>query len=403
MAEKAATRRAIRRERRGQNKMSVTNVVDETRNFGRGLGRVVSGYDFGVVVFVLVLSLFGIAMVFSAGYYQTINTANPNPTYYLVRQAVWVVSGLFIMLVVANIDYHVYMKIGNLIMIISLGLLVAVILTSSTVGGAQRGLFGLNITPSEFSKVAIIVFTSCYLVKDPSAIRSAKGLGVLLIVMGLHFYLIVRQPNLSTAIVLVAIMISIMLVAGLNILFMALPAAGAVAGYFYIITAKVPEHWYNRINSFMDPFADRQGSGYQVTQGLIALGNGGLKGLGFGRSVAKTLYLPDPQNDFILAVIGEELGYIGFVLLMLVYIILICRLFMVALKARDKLGFYLATGVAVMLGLQVIINVAVVTSSMPATGITLPFISYGGTSMWSFMIAIGIALNVSRKQRTAKK
>ena len=403
MAEKAATRRAIRRERRGQNKMSVTNVVDETKSFGRGLGRVVSGYDFGVVVFVLVLSLFGIAMVFSAGYYQTINTANPDPTYYLVRQAVWVVSGLFIMLVVANIDYHVYMKISNLIMVISLGLLVAVILTSSTVGGAQRGLFGLNITPSEFSKVAIIVFTSCFLVKDPSAIRSAKGLGVLLIVMGLHFYLIVRQPNLSTAIVLVAIMISIMLVAGLNLLFLALPAAGAVAGYFYIITAKVPEHWYNRINSFMDPFADRQGSGYQVTQGLIALGNGGLKGLGFGRSVAKTLYLPDPQNDFILAVIGEELGYIGFVLLMLVYIILICRLFMVALKARDKLGFYLATGVAVMLGLQVIINVAVVTSSMPATGITLPFISYGGTSMWSFMIAIGIALNVSRKQRTAKK
>ena len=403
MAEKAATRRAIRRERRGKKKMSVTNVVDETKSFGRGLGRVVSGYDFGVVAFVLLLSLFGIAMVFSAGYYQTINTANPDPTYYLVRQAIWVVSGLFIMLVVANIDYHVYMKFSNLIMIISLGLLVAVILTSSTVGGAQRGLFGLNITPSEFSKVAIIVFTSCFLVKDPSAIRTAKGLGVLLIVMGLHFYLIVMQPNLSTAIVLVAIMISIMLVAGLNILFMALPAAAAVAGYFYIITAKVPEHWYNRINSFMDPFADRQGSGYQVTQGLIALGNGGLKGLGFGRSVAKTLYLPDPQNDFILAVIGEELGYIGFILLMLVYIILICRLFMVALKARDKLGFYLATGVAVMLGLQVIINVAVVTSSMPATGITLPFISYGGTSMWSFMIAIGIALNVSRKQRMANK
>ena len=403
MAEKAATRRAIRRERRGQKKMSVTNVVDETKSFGRGLGRVVSGYDFGVVVFVLLLSLFGIAMVFSAGYYQTINTANPDPTFYLVRQAVWVVSGLFIMLVVANIDYHVYMTVSNLIMLISLGLLVAVILTSSTVGGAQRGLFGLNITPSEFSKVAIIVFTSCYLVKDPTAIRTAKDLGVLLIVMGLHFYLIVKQPNLSTAIVLVAIMISIMLVAGLNLLFLALPAAGAVAGYFYIITAKVPEHWYNRINSFMDPFADRQGSGYQVTQGLIALGNGGLKGLGFGRSVAKTLYLPDPQNDFILAVIGEELGYVGFILLMLVYIILICRLFMIALKARDKLGFYLATGVAVMLGLQVIINVAVVTSSMPATGITLPFISYGGTSMWSFMIAIGIALNVSRKQRTANK
>ena len=153
----------------------------------------------------------------------------------------------------------------------------------------------------------------------------------------------------------------------------------------------------------MDPFADRQGYGYQVSQGLIALGNGGLKGLGFGRSVAKNLYLPEPQNDFILAVLGEELGFIGFVILMLVYIVLITRLIMIALKARDRLGFYLATGVAVMLGLQVIINVAVVTSSMPATGITLPFISYGGTSIWSFMIAMGIALNVSKGKRKAVK
>ena len=216
--------------------------------------------------------------------------------------------------------------------------------------------------------------------------------------MGVHFYLIVRQPNLSTAIVIVAIMIAIMLVAGLNYLFLAVPFAGIVAGYMYIMTAKTPEHWYQRITSFRDPFADFQGSGYQVSQGLIALGNGGLRGLGFGRSIAKNLYLPEPQNDFILAVIGEELGYIGFAILMLVYIVLLFRIFMVALKARDRLGFYLATGVGVMLGLQVIINVAVVTSSMPATGITLPFISYGGTSIWSFMIAMGIVLNVSKKR-----
>ena len=139
----------------------------------------------------------------------------------------------------------------------------------------------------------------------------------------------------------------------------------------------------------------------RITDKILIIGNGGLKGLGFGRSVAKNLYLPEPQNDFILAVLGEELGFIGFVILMLVYIILITRLIMIALKARDRLGFYLATGVAVMLGLQVIINVAVVTSSMPATGITLPFISYGGTSVWSFMLAIGIALNISKGKRKA--
>lgn len=402
-AEKAATRRAIRRERRGKGKQSVANVTDEAKSFGRGLGRVVRGYDFVVVMLVIGLALFGIAEVFSAGYYQTINSVDPDPTYYLVRQTIWVASGLLIMLIVANFDYHLYMKFSNLIALVSIGLLVAVILTSSTVGGAQRGLYGFNVTPSEFSKVAMIIFTSCYLIKDPSNIRTVKGLLPLVLVMGLHFYLVVLQPNLSTAIVIVAIMIAIMLVAGLNYLFMAIPVGGAVAGYFYILATKTPAHWYDRISSFMDPFADRQGSGYQVTQGLIALGNGGLRGLGFGRSVAKTLYLPDPQNDFILAIIGEELGYIGFVVLMLVYIVLIFRLFMVALKARDRLGFYLATGVAVMLGLQVIINVAVVTSSMPATGITLPFISYGGTSMWSFMIAMGIALNVSKKQRVPRR
>ena len=398
-AEKAEIRRAIRRERRGKNKKSVTSVTDEAKSFGRGLGRVVRGYDFGVVLLVIGLSLFGIAMVFSAGYYQTINSANPDPTYFLVRQAIWVGSGLIIMLIVANIDYHIYLKFSNLIAAISIALLIVVILTSSTVGGAQRGIYGFNVTPSEFSKVMMIIFTSCYFIKDPSNIRTLKGLGLIVIVMGIHFYLVVKQPNLSTAIVIVAIMIAIMLVAGLNYLFMALPIAGAVFGYFYIITTKKPAHWYSRISSFMDPFADRQGSGYQVTQGLIALGNGGIKGLGFGRSVAKTLYLPDPQNDFILAVIGEELGYVGVVILMAVYIILLFRLFMVALNARDRLGFYLATGVAVMLGLQVVLNVAVVTSSMPATGITLPFISYGGTSMWAFMIAMGIALNVSKKRR----
>ena len=377
-------------------------MTDEARSFGRGLGRVVSGYDFGVVVLVIGLSLFGIAMVFSAGYYQTINSADPNPTYYLFRQALWVGTGLLWMLVIANVDYHLYMKFMSVIAVASIGVLIAVILTSSTVGGAQRGLGVIGVTPSEFCKVAMIVFTSCYLVKDPSNIRTIKGLTLLVVIMGIHFYLIVKQPNLSTAIVLVLIMLAIMFAAGLNILFYALPIGAAVAGYFYIITTKKPEHWYVRISSFMDPFADRQGSGYQVTQGLIALGNGGLKGLGFGRSVAKTLYLPDPQNDFILAVLGEELGYIGFIVLMAVYIVLLFRLFMVALRARDRLGFYLATGVAVMLGLQVVINVAVVTSTMPATGITLPFISYGGTSMWSFMMAMGIALNVSKRQRTER-
>ena len=365
-----------------------------------GLRRRLGGIDLVVLTTVILFSLFGVAMVFSAGYYQTINTSNPNPLYYLMRQGIFVVTGWVLMLIAANVDYHLYEKTGAAFLALSILLLVLVLVIGQNVNGAVRwiNLGFFRITPSEFSKIFVIIFTASYLVRDPRNIRTLKGLAVLVTAMAAHFILIIRQPNLSTAIVIVMIMIAIMIVGGLNPLYLVVPAAGAVAGYFYIITYKTPYHWYQRLTSFMDPFAERQGDGYQVVQGLIALGNGGLKGLGFGKSISKNMYLPEPQNDFILAILGEELGYIGFLILMAAYIFLMFRLMMIALKAKDRLGFYLATGIGVMLGLQVVINVAVVTSSMPATGITLPFISYGGTSMWSFMIAMGIALSVSRKK-----
>ena len=366
----------------------------------QGLRRRLGGIDLVVLTTVVLFSLFGVAMVFSAGYYQTINTSNPNPLYYLMRQGLFVVTGWVLMLFAANVDYHIYEKTGPAFLALSILLLVLVLVIGQNVNGAVRwiNLGFIRITPSEFSKIFVIIFTASYLVRDPRNIRTLKGLVVLVAAMAAHFVLIIRQPNLSTAIVIVMIMIAIMIVGGLNPLYLAVPVAGAVAGYFYIITYKTPYHWYQRLTSFMDPFAERQGDGYQVVQGLIALGNGGLKGLGFGKSISKNMYLPEPQNDFILAILGEELGYIGFLVLMAAYIFLMFRLMMIALKAKDRLGFYLATGIGVMLGLQVVINVAVVTSSMPATGITLPFISYGGTSMWSFMIAMGIALSVSRKK-----
>ncbi len=149
----------------------------------------------------------------------------------------------------------------------------------------------------------------------------------------------------------------------------------------------------------MDPFKDAQGEGYQVSQSIIALGNGGFKGLGLGNSISKNLYLPEPQNDFILAIIGEELGFVGIFIMMIIYLVLIWRCIMVSSKAKDKLGLFMAAGIAIMLGLQVIVNVAVVTASMPATGITLPFVSYGGTSLWVFMASMGIMLNISKQGR----
>lgn len=402
----AAERRELKAKRKADRKATKAEARKQRRkNLWDRVRGATGGSDIVVIVMVLLFSFFGIAMVFSAGYYQTINTASPNPFYYLIRQGIFVATGLLWMILFASFDYHRYEKLGNAAALVSIGLLVLVLLIGQNVNGAVRwiNLGFFRFTPSEFSKMFMIIFTSAFLVRDPSNIRTAKGLGILVLVMGMHFGLIILQPNLSTAIVIVLIMIAIMIVAGLNLAFLLVPMAAAVAGYFYIITFKNPYHWYQRLTSFMDPFADRQGDGYQVTQGLIALGNGGLKGLGFGQSIAKNMYLPEPQNDFILAILGEELGFIGFLILMAAYIILITRLMMIALKARDRLGFYLATGVAVMLGLQVIINVAVVTSSMPATGITLPFISYGGTSIWSFMMVMGIALNVSKRQEPGSR
>lgn len=377
-------------------KVRKEGLLSDARKLSDGLDMVLLGT-------VLALSIFGILMVFSAGYYTTVSTTS-DALYYLKRQGFWVVTGLCWMFAISNFDYHQYNKYANMLAVASIVLLVLVLLVGQSVNGATRwlGIGGFRITPSELSKLFMIIFTSVYLAKDPDAIHTWKGLGVLGLVMALHLALIIKQPNLSTAIVIAAIMIGIMVVAGLNWAWIGAALGAMALGAFYILNYKQDSHWYSRLTNWIDPFADSQGEGYQVSQSIIALGNGGIKGLGFGNSISKNLYLPEPQNDFILAVIGEELGFIGFVILMFAYMFLLYRLIVIALKAKDRLGFYLATGVAVMLGLQVIINVAVVTASMPATGITLPFVSYGGTSIWSFMIAMGIALNVSKKGKRVR-
>ncbi len=365
------------------------------------LGRLFNGLDFGVMILVLVLTIFGVTMVFSAGYYQTMNLDKPDPTYYLVRQLVFVILGWGLLLILANIDYHIYMKLGVLALVISLALLILVYIMGTTANNAQRWIeiLGIRITPSEISKLAMIVFTSVFLAKNPQNARTVYGISVLIVVMLAHIALIITQPNLSTAVVLGMIMFAIMIVGEIHLLTLLIPALGVAGLGYYIMTVRKPYHWYLRLIGFVDPLSDLKGAGYQVSQGLIGLGNGGLTGLGIGKSITKNMYLPEPQNDFILAIIGEELGFIGNLFLMLENMLLIFKLFMIALNAKDKLGMFLATGIGAMLGLQVVINVAVVTSSMPATGITLPFISYGGTSLLVFMMSMGIALNIERRSK----
>lgn len=357
--------------------------------------------DFLVVILVLVLAVFGIVMVFSASYYKAINEAG-SPYFYLRKQLGFAVMGCVAMWLFSRIDYHRFRKSGPILVIIGLVLL-GLIFTpvGLTVNGATRWLKvgPFTVMPGELAKPILILFTAGVLSANDRS-KARWKVWVMLILVGLVFAgLIIRQPNLSTAITVVGIIGCMLLLSGFP-----LPLAGGilaamVAGIALLGTTGT--YWGKRITSFMDPFQDPKGDGFQAAQSLLALGTGGIRGLGLGKSVQKTLYLPEPQNDFILAIIGEELGLIRVLLLLLLFMVLIWRCFLVAMHAQDKYGMYVSAGITLMIGLQVVLNVAVVTSSMPPTGISLPFVGYGGNTIVIFLACMGILLNISRSSDLA--
>ena len=361
--------------------------------------------DFLIVALTTILVIFGVVMVFSASYYKAINDSDlGSPYYYLLKQGFFALSGFVIMAICSLFDYHLYRKFCKLILFLSIFLLVLTPWVGVSENGATRALYiGVTIMPGEIAKLAVIIFVAAYLSKSKDLILSfTKGVVPMVILMGIVAGLIILQPNLSTAITICGIVCGIMFLAGLQwrYVFLVGGVGGTAAGFVALFGDKIGlEHVKKRITSFMDPFADAGGDGFQVVQSLLALGSGGLFGLGLGKSIQKNLYLPEPQNDFILAIIGEELGLIGVLILLTVYAILVWRGFHIALNAPDYYGMLLAGGITIMIGLQVVLNVAVVTSSMPPTGIALPFISYGGNALWVCMAAMGILINISRQSR----
>ena len=391
------------RDRNEKKKKGLARFLPDPADYiSESAARLLTTYDFVTILLVTGLVLFGVVMVFSAGYYSTTNLSKPDPYYFLKKEGEFAIMGFIIMFLMARWDYHKCAKYYKQYLYISIFLLILVLTpVGRNVNGATRWIYigPVNITPSEITKVAMIIFTAAFLAKDPSrATDFSKGILPLLALTGIQAAMIIKQPNLSTAMVIVFIVVGMLIIGGFPWKYVGGVVAAGVAGIIFILVFLPNSHWYSRLTNFIDPFENSQGEGYQVSQSLIALGNGGLKGLGLGNSVTKNLYLPEPQNDFILAIIGEELGFVGIFLLMLAYLFLIKRCFVIAAKAPDKLGMFLASGVGIMLGVQVLMNIAVVTASMPATGVTLPFVSYGGTSIIVFMAAMGIVLNISRKE-----
>ena len=303
------------------------------------------------------------------------------------------------MLVISKIDYRIYKKWSYLFYFVALILLIAVLIPGigQERNGATRWLgFGaFTIQPAEIAKFATIIITAKFIEKRYDYMKSlTKGVLPILIVPGLFFALIMLQPNMSTAGTIILVTFVMIFVAGLNMKFV-IAMFGSGVGLFLLL-ALTSEYRLKRILSFLDPFQDPLGNGYQVIQGLYALGSGGLFGMGLGKSQQKWFYIPEPQNDFIFAIIGEELGLIGCAVVIMLFVILVYRCVRIALNCTDIFTCMVVIGIGAQIGIQAALNIAVATSSMPVTGVALPFISYGGTSLIIFMSAVGIVLNISK-------
>ena len=367
------------------------------------LGNVISQLkevDFFMLTVTLILAFYGLVMVFSASYYFSISESG-NPFYYLIRDGIWVVLGMALMCFGALVDYRKYNN-GTLIMGALLICFILLILVLTPLGSSANDatrwikLGPITIMPGEIAKMGMIFFIAWFFGNEPKKIENlTRGVFPVLFVMIAFAALIVKQPNLSTAITLCGIVVVMLLVAGMKWSYVFGVGIVGVIGILALIFIK-GGYWMERFTTFTHPFDYEATSGYQIVQGLQALGSGGLFGVGLGKSVTKSLYLPYPHNDFILAIIGEETGFIGILALLVLYSLFIWRGARIALRCPDQFGLLLASGAVLMVAIQVILNIAVVTSSMPATGVNLPFVSYGGNALMIFMFMSGIMLNISR-------
>ena len=372
----------------------------ETLNTRKSIISQLKEVDFILLTITIALAMYGLIMVFSASYYFSISE-NGTPFYYLIRDGIWVVLGLILMCFGILVDYRTWDR-KNLILgfLLFCFLLLVLVLTpvGSSANDATRWIRvgPITIMPGEVAKMGMIFFIAWFCSENTRRIRSLiQGILPILVVMGVFAVLIIKQPNLSTAITLVGIVLVMMLVAGMNWAYIFILAGAGVVGVLTLI-ATSGGYWAERFDTFTHPFDYEATSGYQIVQGLQALGSGGLFGVGLGKSVTKSLYLPYPHNDFILAIIGEETGYIGVLFLLALYAIFIWRGASIALRCQDEFGLLLASGTVLMVAIQVILNLLVVTSSMPATGVNLPFVSYGGNALMIFMFLSGVMLNISR-------
>lgn len=367
------------------------------------MGRPVKGKapDFAILFVTMVLLAIGLVMVFSASAIVALEN-RPDIYFHLRRQALWAALGLAGMFFFSNYSYWKLKRWTNAVLLLNLLLLLAVFIpgVGLKLQGARRwiSIGGFTGQPSDLTKVAMVLFAAAYLSRRDVNIKDFKsGALPVLAVMGIFFAIIMAQPDLGTAVAIASTTMVILFVAGMPVSqILGIGLAGAPMLFYLMINEP---YRVRRLLSFLDPWADPLDTGYHIIQSLYALGPGGLFGVGLGRSRQKFFYLPEPHSDFIFAIIGEELGFIGAVTVILLFFLLFWRGFKIAVTAPDMYSSLLATGLTAMIALQTLINIGVVTGSLPVTGINLPLISSGGSSLFFTLCSIGILLNISKYAR----
>ena len=337
------------------------------------------GMDKLLFIAVIVLSIFGLVMIYSASSIWA-DYKFHDSFHYFKYQAIFLAVGVFVMISISKIHYSIYKEKANAILLVCFILLVLVLIPGiGSIRNGSRSWFGigsLGIQPSEFAKLGLIIFPI---------------LGITLFFFGL----IMLQPDLGTGVILVVSIVSLLFISGVNMKFFF--GCGVIGIIGVVILIIIAPYRMDRITSFVDPWSDALGTGFQIIQSLYAIGPGGLLGNGYLNSIQKHFYLPEPQTDFIFSIISEEFGVMGVIIVCSLFILILYRGIKIALSAEEAFPKYLAFGMVFQITFQALMNLMVVVGLIPVTGVTLPFLSYGGSSLLISMVSMGILLNISRK------
>lgn len=356
-------------------------------------------FDYPLLFSVLAISIFGLIMIYSASYVWA-EYKFQDPFKFVKNQGIFFLLGVFLIFLVQKIPTSFFEKYCKKFLILCIILLICVLIPGlGTVRNGSRSWFGIGsfgIQPSEFTKLAAILFTSHYLVKHEKKMKFFRhGILPILGLILFLFFLIMLQPDFGTGMILVMSMMGLLFVGGVPFQFFLKLGVLGVIGIVGLILAA--PYRLTRILSFLNPWEDPLGSGFQIIQSLYAIGPGGLFGFGFLNSRQKHFYLPEPQTDFIFSIISEEFGFMGILIVASLFLLIIYRGFCIARNCSDLFSKYVAFGITFQIAFQSILNLMVVVGLIPVTGVTLPFLSYGGSSLLITLCEIGILLNISKK------